>query len=76
MTIKITISYATRSLIQSQTLTGYAFGGSATRRADGRWDVEVDAEVYEHLRAHRLEGETDDDTLGRLLRAALGSQPN
>lgn len=76
MTTKITISNATRSLVRSQTLAGYAFGDAATRRADGRWDVAVDGEVYEHIHAHRLEGETDDDTLNRLIRAAIGSQPN
>ena len=65
-----------KHLIDAQVQSGYDLRQTATRLPDGRWTIPVDDEVFEHIQAARLPGETDDDTLSRLLRAAIGGKPN
>ena len=72
----ITVSDETKHLIDAQALPGYDVRQTATRLPDGRWTIPVDDEVFEHIDAARLPGETDDDTVCRLLRAAIGKKPS
>ncbi|MBI4924105.1 MAG: hypothetical protein HY834_20410 [Devosia nanyangense] len=72
----ITVSDDTKHLIDAQALPGYTIRRTATRLPDGRWTIPVDDEVFEHIDAARLLGETDDDTVSRLLRAAIGGKAN
>ena len=48
----------------------------AVRRPDGLWDVPVDDEVAAAIDHARLQGESDDDVVGRLVRDAIGQQPS
>ena len=72
----ITMSDETKHLIDTQVQPGYALRRTATRLPDGRWTIPVDDEVFEHIEATRLPGETDDDVVSRLLRAATGRKPS
>ena len=72
----IIVSDETKHLIDAQALPGYTIRRSATRLPDGRWTIPVDDEVFEHIDTVRLPGETDDDTVSRLLRLAIGGKPN
>ena len=72
----ITVSDETKQLIDPQVQSGYDLRQTATRLPDGRWTIPVDDEVLEHIDVARLPGETDDDTVSRLLRAAIGKKPS
>ena len=72
----ITVSDETKHLIDAQVQPGYTIRRTATRLPDGRWTIPVDDEVFDHIDAARLPGETDDDTVSRLLRAAIGKKPS
>ncbi|MBI4923345.1 MAG: hypothetical protein HY834_16510 [Devosia nanyangense] len=72
----ITVSDETKHLIDAQALPGYTIRRTATRLPDGRWTIPVDDEVFDRIAAARLPGETDDDVVGRLLRAAIGKKPS
>ena len=72
----IIVSDETRQLIDAQALPGYMIRQPATRLPDGRWTIPVDDEVFEHIDAARLPGETDDDVVSRLVRAATGKKPS
>ena len=72
----ITVSDETKHLIDTQALPGYTIHRTAARLPDGRWTIPVDDEVFEHIDAARLPGETDDDVVSRLVRAATGKKPS
>ena len=72
----ITVANETKHLIDAQALPGYTIRQTATPLPDGRWAISVDDEVFEHIDTVRLPGETDDDTVSRLLRLAIGGKPN
>lgn len=72
----ITVSDETKRLIDDQALSGYAIHQTATHLPHGQWAIPVDDEVFAHIDASRLPGETDDDTVSRLLRLAVGGKPN
>ncbi|MBI4924111.1 MAG: hypothetical protein HY834_20440 [Devosia nanyangense] len=72
----ITVSDETKRLIDVQALPGYTIRRTAARLPDGRWTIPVDDEVFDRIAAARLPGETDDDTVSRLLRAAIGKKPS
>ena len=72
----ITVSDETKHLIDAKVQPGYDLRQTAARLPDGRWTIPVDDEVFEHIAAARLPGETDDDTVSRLLRAAIGKKPS
>ncbi|MDO8360975.1 MAG: hypothetical protein Q7T08_13200 [Devosia sp.] len=61
---------------RSTALEGRDVRQTATRLPDGRWTIPVDDEVFEHIGAARLPGETDDDVASRLVRAAVGKKPS
>jgi hypothetical protein len=48
------------------------FRSTATRQPDGMWLVPVEDDTYERLEAHRLLGESDDDTVQRLIHRYRG----
>jgi hypothetical protein len=48
------------------------FRSTGTRQPDGTWLVPVDEEVALRLDQERLPGESDDDVVARLIRAARG----
>ncbi|MDO8358936.1 MAG: hypothetical protein Q7T08_02720, partial [Devosia sp.] len=62
----IIVSDETKHLIDTQALRGYTIRQTATRLPDGRWTLPGDDEVFEHIGAARLPGETDDDVASRL----------
>ena len=72
----ITVSDETKHLIDAQVQPGYDLRQTAARLRDGRWTIPVDDEVFEHIDTVRLPGETDDDTVSRLLRLAIGGKPS
>ena len=72
----ITVSDETKRLIDAQVQAGCDLRQSATRLPDGHWTIPVDDEVFDHIDAARLPGETDDDVVSRLLRLAIGKRPN
>ena len=72
----IIVSDETKHLIDAQVQPGYDLRQTATRLPDGRWTVPVDDEVFDRIDAARLPGETDDDSVSRLLRAATGKKPS
>lgn len=43
------------------------FRSTATRQLDGTWLVPIEEDTYARLEAHRLPGESDDDTLQRVI---------
>ena len=72
----ITVSDETTHLIDAQVQPGYDLRQTATRLPDGRWTIPVDDEVFNHVHAARLPGETDNDVVSRLLRLAIGKMPS
>jgi hypothetical protein len=52
------------------------FRSTGTRQPDGTWLVPIGEDVWGHLEAHRLPGESDDDVVTRLIRAARGQKPS
>lgn len=72
----IKVSDHTLQLIREQTREGFSFACTATRRADGLWDVPVDDEVAMKIATERLPNETDDDVVSRLVRIAIGRRPD
>jgi hypothetical protein len=73
---KIKVSGHTLQLIREQAQVGFHFACTATLRGDGFWDVPVDDEVAMKIATARLPGETDDDVVSRLVRAAIGKRPD
>ena len=72
----IKVSGHTLQLIREQAQEGFSFACTATRCADGLWNVPVDDEVAVKMATARLPGETDDDVVSRLVRTAIGSRPD
>ena len=72
----IKVSDHTFQLIREQTKEGFGFVSTATRRADGLWDVPVDDEVATRIATERLPNETDDDVVSRLVRTSIGKRPD
>jgi hypothetical protein len=52
------------------------FRSTAERQADGTWLVPIEDDTYERLEEHRLPGESDDDTVIRMLRVYHGQRPS
>ncbi len=73
---KIIITEETLRLIGQQALPGYIVLQSATRREDGLWDLLLDEEVAARINDERLTGESDDDVVARLVRAATRHRPH
>lgn len=72
----ITVGDETKRLIDDQALPGYAIRQTATRLPDGQWSIPIDDEVFRHIDSARQPGETDNDTVSRLLRLAVGRKPS
>ncbi|MBN9348071.1 MAG: hypothetical protein J0I48_18035 [Devosia sp.] len=72
----IKVSDHTLQLIREQAREGFSFVCTATRRADGLWNVPVDDAVAMKIAIERLPTETDEDVVSRLVRAAIGRRPN
>jgi hypothetical protein len=72
----VRLSNDTIQLLRQQTTPGFTFVRTAKRREDGDWDVPVDDEVAFEIAVERLPGESDDDCVARLVRAAIGKTPN
>jgi hypothetical protein len=72
----IVVADETKNMIDLQVRAGYEVRQTAAQRPDGRWTIPVDDEVFAHIEAARLPGETDDDTVSRLLRGAIGQKPS
>ena len=67
----IVLSDATYRAIAS--LAVLPFQSTAERQAEGSWLVPIDDETYERIQTHRLAGESDDDTIQRLIHVYRGS---
>jgi hypothetical protein len=70
----IIISDATHQAIQAS--ADLPFHSDAKRQPDGTWLVPLQDEAFEYLRRVRLPGETDDDTVIRLIRLYRGQRPS
>ncbi len=72
----IKVSEHTLQLIREQAQEGFSFACTATRRADGLWNVPMDDEVAMKIATERLPNERDDDVVSRLVRTAIGTLPD
>ena len=70
----IHVSDATYRTIAS--LAILPFNSTGARQPDGSWIFPVDDEVYERIQKHRLAGESEDDTIQRMIRHNQGRGPN
>lgn len=70
MTRTIRVSDATYRLIMS--LAVAAFRSTGTRQQDGSWQIPVDDEVFSELRRRQFPGESDDDTMVRIIHCGDG----
>lgn len=52
------------------------FHSTGDRLADGDWLVPVEDDTYERIQDARLPGETDDDTIQRMLHVYFGRSNN
>jgi hypothetical protein len=52
------------------------FRATGTRQPDGSWLVPIDDETWDRIQRERLPGESDDDTVMRVIRHYRGQQPN
>lgn len=50
------------------------FRSTGTRDADGNWLVPISDDTWERIRAHQLPGESDDDTVMRVMRHHRGQK--
>lgn len=66
----IRISDATKRAIAEAAI--YPWHETGRRQADGSWLVPVDDEVHEAIQSRKVAGETDDDTIARMLHASHG----
>ncbi|MEX2374017.1 MAG: hypothetical protein WD942_00300 [Dehalococcoidia bacterium] len=73
---RLIISEHTARLIREQTLPGFTFRETARPLDGSLLELEVDDEVCAAIEEARLSGESDDDVVGRLLRAATGRRPD
>lgn len=69
----IRLSGNTRDLVLTQVLPGFTFACLAIKRDDGWFEVPVDDKVAMRIAVARSPGESDNDVVSRLGRAALGS---
>lgn len=65
----------TKHLIDAQVQPGYDLRQTSARLPDGRWTIPVDDEMFECIEAARLPRETDDNSVSRRLRTAIGKKP-
>jgi hypothetical protein len=70
----IKVSTATYRAIAEEAIL--PFRSTATRQPDGTWLVPVADDTWEALRKERLPGESDDDTVMRVIRRHRGQKPN
>ncbi len=70
----INVSDATYRAIAEEAIL--PFRSTATRRADGGWLVPIADDIWDALQKERLPGESDDDTVMRLIRRHRGQKPN
>jgi len=70
----IKVSDATYRAIADEAIL--PFRSTATREPDGSWLVPVADDTWEALQRERLAGESDDDTVIRLIRRHQGRAPN
>ncbi|MEO7223871.1 MAG: hypothetical protein ABIY37_15500 [Devosia sp.] len=72
----IKVSDHTLGLLREQAREGFNFVSTATRRADGLWNIPVDDDVAMKVAAERLANETDDEVVSRLVRMGIGTRPD
>lgn len=66
----IEVSDATYRLIMSSAIA--PFRSTGTRQQDGSWLVPVDDEVFGEVRRRQFAGESDDDTILRVIHCSDG----
>lgn len=52
------------------------FRSTGVRQNDGTWLVPVEEDTWERIEDQRLAGESDDDTVARLIRQYQGRRPS
>ena len=62
-----------RAIAEAATLP---FRSTGTRQPDGTWLVPVGDDSWQRIRAHQLPGESDDDTIMRLIRFSRDQKPS
>ncbi|HEV2515151.1 MAG TPA: hypothetical protein VGV07_07870 [Devosia sp.] len=70
------LSEESHGLILGQARPRMLARSDATLREDGLWEVPVDDEVAAAIDHARLQGESDDDVVSRLVREAIGLRPS
>ena len=70
----INVSDATYRAIADEAIL--PFRSTATRRADGSWLVPIADDIWDALQKERLPGESDDDTVLRIIRRHRGQKPS
>ncbi len=70
----IRVSDATYQAIAD--LAGFSFRSTGTHVGDGDWLVPISDELWHRLQQARVPGESDDDTLMRLIRISRGAKPS
>ena len=70
------LSEESHRLILDQARPSMSARSDATLREDGLWEVSVDDEVAAAIDHARLQGESDDDVVSRLVRDAIGLRPS
>lgn len=70
----IRVSDATYRAIAEEAIL--PFRPTGARQSDGTWLVPVEDDTYERLLEHRLPGESDDDTIARIIHAHRGRPHN
>jgi len=70
----IKVSDATYRAIAEETIA--PFHSTGTREPDGSWLVPLADDTWERLQMVRHKGESDDDTIMRIIRQRRGQKPN
>jgi hypothetical protein len=70
------LSEESHRLILDQARPHMLARSDATLRDDGLWEVPVEEEVGAAIDDARLQGESDDDVVSRLVREAIGRRPS
>jgi hypothetical protein len=52
------------------------FRSTGTRDANGNWLVPISDDTWERIREHQLPGESDDDTVMRVIHCYRGRKPD
>ena len=70
----LTVSNATYLALAGLSINGFSSPGVS--QPDGSWRIRVEDDTWERLDQLRLQGESDDDVIARMIRGYLGRKPD